>query len=191
MATLAALASTSRAFLPGIVTATDRMELVRLGIAIGLGAAVFEEIGWTGFAIPHVRQRYGVFATGLIVGVSWGAWHLLTNLFWAIGATSGDLPLSIFVPLSVIGMLIGYLAAFRVLMVWLYERTGSVLLAIVMHASLTASVLILDPAGLSGAALLIYAFALAAVVWAAVALVVRRYSAHRAQPALRETRRAA
>ena len=156
IATLAALASTSPAFLPGIVTATDRMELVRLGIAVGLGAAVFEEIGWTGFAIPHVRQRYGVFATGLIVGVLWGAWHLLTNVFWAIGATSGELPLSIFVPVSVIGMLIGYLAAFRVLMVWLYERTGSVFLAIVMHASLTASVLILDPAGLSGAALLTY-----------------------------------
>ena len=59
-----------------------------------------------------------------------------------------------------------------------------------MHASLTASVLILDPAGLSGAALLTYAFALAAVVWAAGAIVARRYGWARAQPALREIGRA-
>ncbi len=190
-ATLAALSSISPAFLPGIIVSTDRMELVLFGIAVALGAGVFEEIGWTGFAIPHVRQRYGVLATGLIVGVSWGAWHLLTNVFWAVGATAGELPLSIFVPASVIGALIGYLAAFRVLMVWLYERTGSVLLAIVMHASLTASVLILDPAGLSGAALLTYTSALAAVVWAAVVFVGARYGWHVAQPPLREVRRAA
>lgn len=191
IATLAALSSISPAFLPGIITATDRMELVRFGIAVGLGAGVFEEIGWTGFAVPHVRQRYGVVATGLIVGVLWGAWHLITNVFWAVGATAGELPLSIFVPASVVGVLIGYLAAYRVLMVWLYERTGSVLLAMVMHASLTASVLILDPAGLSGAALLAYTLALAAVVWAAVAFVGARYGWDLARPPLREVRRAA
>ena len=191
MATLAALSAISPAFLPGLVTTTDRMELVLFGIAVGLAAGVFEEIGWTGFAIPHVRQRYGVVATGLIVGVLWGAWHLLTNVFWAVGATSGSLPLSIFVPASVIGVLIGYLAAFRVLMVWLYERTGSLLLAMMMHASLTASVLILDPAGLLGAPLLTYAFALAAVVWATVMVVGVRSGWHRAQPRPRETRQAA
>jgi membrane protease YdiL (CAAX protease family) len=191
IATLAALSAISPAFVPGIVTGTDRMELVLFGIAVGLAAGVFEEIGWTGFAIPHVRRRYGVVATGLIVGVVWGAWHLLTNVFWVAGATSGNLPLSIFVPASVIGMLVGYLAAFRVLMVWLYEGTGSVLLAMVMHASLTASVLILDPAGLTGTALLTYAFALASVVWAAAALVFARSDRHRAQPTLTETRRAA
>ena len=30
----------------------------------------FEELGWTGFAIPTLmRLRYGVLGTGLIVGV--------------------------------------------------------------------------------------------------------------------------
>lgn len=191
IATLAALASISPAFLPGIITAADRMELVLFGIVVAIGAGVFEEIGWTGFAIPYVRQRHGVAATGLIVGVLWGAWHLLTNVFWALGAAAGELPLSIFVPASVIGVLFGYLAAFRVLMVWLYERTGSVFLAMLMHASLTASVLILDPSGLAGTALLGYSFALAAVVWAAVALVGRRNGWQLSQSPLKEIRRAA
>jgi uncharacterized protein len=191
MATLAALASISPAFLPGIITATDRTELVLFGIAVAIGAGLFEEIGWTGFAIPQVRQHHDVVATGLIVGVLWGAWHLLTNVFWVLGATAGELPLSIFVPASVAGVLLGYLAAFRVLMVWLYERTRSVLLSMVMHASLTASVLILDPSELSGTALLSYSFALAAVVWTAVALVGWRYGWEVAQSPLEEIRPAA
>ena len=61
-----------------------------MGIAVGLGAGIFEEMGWTGFAIPRLRLRYGVLSTGLIVGVLWGAWHFFVN-FWASGVTSGEL----------------------------------------------------------------------------------------------------
>jgi uncharacterized protein len=68
-----------------------------MGIAVGLGAGFFEELGWTGFAIPRMRLRYGILSTGLIVGVLWGAWHFLMN-FWASGVTSGELSLAIFVP---------------------------------------------------------------------------------------------
>ena len=169
--TLITLSLTSSTFLPRIVTANEKTGLVLVGLAVASGAGIFEELGWTGFAIPQVRRRYGVFATGLIVGVWWGAWHLLTNVFWVSRLTAGDVPLSIFVPASVIGLLIGYLVAFRILMVWVYDYTRSLLLAIVMHASLTASVLILDPSALTGVALLGYSFALAVVVWAAVAAI--------------------
>ena len=172
--TLLALALTSWNASPGIIASTDTRDLVTFGVSIALGVGIFEELGWTGFAIPHVRRRYGVFATGLIVGVVWGAWHLLTNVFGASRVMAGDLPLSIFLPASVIGVLIGYLVAFRILMVWVYDRTGSLLLAMLMHASLTASVLILDPPALSGVALLTYSLALAATVWGAVALVAAR-----------------
>ena len=34
--------------------------------------------------------------TGLIVGVLWGAWHLLVY-FWVSGTVSGTLPLALFV----------------------------------------------------------------------------------------------
>ena len=169
--TLITLSLTSSTFLPRLVTANEKTGLVLVGLAVASGAGIFEELGWTGFAIPQVRRRYGVFATGLIVGVWWGAWHLLTNVFWVSRLTAGDVPLSIFVPASVIGLLIGYLVAFRILMVWVYDYTRSLLLAIVMHASLTASVLILDPSALTGVALLGYSFALAVVVWAAVAAI--------------------
>ena len=64
-----------------------------MGTAVGLAAGIFEELGWTGFAVPTLlgRPRYGVLGTGLIVGVLWGAWHLPIN-FWASGVTWRALP---------------------------------------------------------------------------------------------------
>jgi CAAX protease family protein len=191
LATMFALTRISSNFLPGIFTSTDRARFVLVGLAAALGAGILEELGWTGFAIPQLRRRYGVFATGFMVGVLWGAWHLLTNVVWASRVSAGNLPLSIFLPASVFGVLVGYLAAFRVLMVWVYDRTGSLLLAMVMHASLTSSVLVLDPTPISGLDLLAYSFALATAVWATVAVVAVQNDWRFAHRPLRNVRRAA
>ena len=67
-ATLFALALTSPVFLPGIFASDDKASLLLSGIMAGLVGGLFEEPGWTGFAVPKLRQRYGVFTTGLIVG---------------------------------------------------------------------------------------------------------------------------
>jgi len=60
-------------------------------------------------------------------------------------------------------------------MVWVYERTGSLLLAILMHASWTASTFILNPpagpGAMSGASLLIYDLVSAAALWVVVAVL--------------------
>jgi hypothetical protein len=72
-AILLALSLRSREFLPTIVTSDGKAALVLGGIVAGLMAGIFEELGWTGFAIPtQMRLRYGVLGTGLIVGVLWG-----------------------------------------------------------------------------------------------------------------------
>jgi membrane protease YdiL (CAAX protease family) len=169
-ATLFALSLTSQAFLPGIFTSDDKATLLLVGLAVGLAAGIFEELGWAGFAIPRLRLRHGVLATGLLVGVWWSAWHLLPNI-WASRASSGELAVSVFLAATVFGVFVGYLTAFRVLMVWVYDRTESLLVAMLMHMSFTASLLILNPLGISGAALMTYSFALAAAVWVVVAAV--------------------
>ena len=126
----------SPAFVPGIVTSADKVTLLVSGLMAGILVGVFEELGWTGFAIPRLRLRYGVLATGLIVGLVWGLWHM--PLFTASARASQSIsPL-----LSLAVMLFSFLPAFRVLMVWVYDRTGSLLVAALMHASQTATTLI-------------------------------------------------
>ncbi len=170
-AVLLALSLISPVFRPSIFTTNDKVSLLLFGISGALGAGIFEELGWTGFAVPRLRLRYGVLTSGLIVGVLWGAWHLLTNDFWASGTTSGALPLALFMTVNGFLFLVGQLPAYRVLMVWVYDRTGSLLVAMLMHASLTASTLILGPATISGVPILTYDLALAAAMWVVVAAV--------------------
>jgi len=158
-------------FLPSIVTTSDRASLLTFGIAGAVMVGVFEELGWTGFAISTLRPRYGPLATGLLVGVPWGAWHLLTNDLWISSTHSGGLPLAVFVIVNGFGLVVGQLPAYRVLMVWVYDRTGSLFVAMLMHASLSACTFILGPAVVTGLALVAYGFALAAAWWIVVAVV--------------------
>jgi len=181
---LFALSLASPAFLPGIVTADDKVAYLLFNLWVALTAGILEEIGWTGFAVPALRRRYGVLATGLIVGVLWGAWHFLGNVA-AAATVSGTLSLSIFLPLILFDLLIGSLVAFRVLMVWVYDRTGSLLVAMLMHVSLTASIRILNPVPNEGVSLLIYGFGLAAVMWGVVVAVAVATGGHRARSPLR------
>jgi CAAX protease family protein len=180
-ATLLVLSIASPAFIPGIVTSDQKAFLLVVSLAVGLSAGVFEELGWTGFAIPTLRQRHGVLATGLIVGIWWSAWHLFP-LIWASHAASGDLSMPVYLAATIAGVFVGYLTAFRVLMVWIYERTKSIFLGMLMHVSITASLLMLNPLGISGGNLQLYSFALAAATWVAVAVIsvgMRRQSRHR------------
>ena len=151
-----------------IFTADSSAPILLAGLSAGL-TTVFEELGWTGFAVPRLRRRYSVFSTGLILGVVWGAWHLLQGL-WIGGTYAGSLPLALFVPLSfIVGT--AQLTAYRVLMVWVHDRTQSLLVATLMHASLTASTVFIFTPEATGVAGLIYSATLAASLWIVVAAV--------------------
>jgi len=175
-----ALSLTYTEFLPSILTSDDRASVLLMGIFAGLMAGIFEELGWTGFAVPTLlRLRYGVLSTGLIVGVPWAVWHLLVT-FWASGTISGEFALASYLIDPFL-----FLVAFRVLMVWVYDRSGSLLLAILMHTSLTASSLILG-AGVVGIPLLTFDLIWAAMLWVVVAVVAASNRRHLSrQPASR------
>ncbi|MFN8486245.1 MAG: CPBP family intramembrane glutamic endopeptidase [Caldilineaceae bacterium] len=168
-AVLFTLSLSAPAFLPGILNTKDKVALLLFGIAWGLiGGGFLEELGWTGFAVPKLRLRYGVFTTALIVGILWGVWHFLIA-FWSSSSLAGEDSLTIFI-LGFLAFYLGALPAYRVLMVWVYDRTGSLLVAMLMHASLSASTLILQPLA-TGAPYLIWNLGLAAVLWIVVAAV--------------------
>jgi uncharacterized protein len=82
-----------------------------LVVTIGGG---FEEPGWRGFALPRLQAQHTPVKATLALGVVWGVWHL---------------PLY---GLAFVGPI-----AFAFFYTWLYNRTGSVLLCILLHASFT------------------------------------------------------
>ena len=91
--------------------------------AVFLVAALGEELGWTGYALPALRARHGPWSAALTIGLAWAAWHVPSLVqagraagwiaWWALGTV-----------------------AMRVLLVWLHERGGeSVFLVALAHAT--------------------------------------------------------
>ena len=82
-----------------------------------------EEMGWRGYALPRLLERYSTTVAALAVGVGWAVWHL--PLF-AIQGTRQSGPFALYL-VGVVGL--------SVVLAWLYVRSsGSVLLVAVFHA---------------------------------------------------------
>lgn len=84
-----------------------------------------EELGWRGFALPRLLERFDAVTASLVIGAVWAVWHL--PLFVVEGSSQYGTP---FVPYAI------SLLALSMLFTWLYRATGrSVLLVMILHAS--------------------------------------------------------
>lgn len=153
----------SPAFMPVLLESEDKLSLLVTGLAIGLVVGVFEELGWTGFAAEKLRVRFGVMLSGLVIGIIWGVWHL--PLFLG-AALSSEIPAFLYL----IVLLCSFLPAYRILMVWLYSKSNSLLLAVLMHAPLAGSQLILIPVTLNGNQIIAFDLILGIALWVLVLL---------------------
>ncbi|WP_340110970.1 CPBP family intramembrane glutamic endopeptidase [Maribellus mangrovi] len=145
------------------IVTDDLIGLISLGLIGGLFVGFFEEVGWTGFAIPKLLRNHGILYTGLLVGIVWGAWHFI--LFWEGNSFKELIPF-----LLLVARLFSWLPAYRILMVWLYKNTNSLFLVIVMHMVLVASLAIIDPV-LEGKELLAFIVIRALILWVLVGIV--------------------
>jgi membrane protease YdiL (CAAX protease family) len=95
-----------------------------------------EEIGWTGFLQDRWQDRYHPLKLSAMVAFPWALWHL-PDFFVEEGWTIEQLgPALIFLVVEFISLFLA-----RVLIVWLYDRTGrSVLLVAGFHASFNATI---------------------------------------------------
>ena len=160
-AVLFGLSLVTPTYLPGFF-AGQGVAVAVLGSLIAAAlVGLFEEIGWTGFAIPRLRVRHGTLATGLFVGVLWGLWH--GPLFWAAAQVEDPEAW----PLVLAVMLFSFLPPFRVLLVWAHDRTGSLLIPVLMHMSLSATTIVTQLLG-RGIPTVPYDLAFAAALWAAI-----------------------
>lgn len=161
----------SPVFLPGIVTSDDKVTAIMTGIVTGvLFGGLMEELGWTGFAVPVLLKRFSTVKTALIVGILHGIWHFPVKIL-----ISGPLGLAPFLAVDLITAVVN-LTAWRILMVWIYNRTGgSLLVTMLMHASLTGSTLFILAPAATGESLVVYNLAAAAAAWIVVAAIAFIY----------------
>lgn len=101
----------------------------------------------------------------------WGVWHM-AQMWWVGSSSSGGVPPGIFLPAYFLTA-IAALTAYRVLMVWVYDRTGSLFVAVIMHGSdIMCTLFVLAPPT-TGLPFLVYSAAFVAVLWLVVAVVAR------------------
>lgn len=120
-----------------------KMNFFPIGILFGLPAGFFEEIGWTGYAMPRLLGSYSKFRAGIILGLAWGFWHLPVIDF--LGTATPHKPYLFFFFFGFILIL----TAMRALMTWVYSNTGSVLIVQIMHAVSTGCLVMLGPNGVT------------------------------------------
>ncbi len=93
-------------------------------VLIILTGSFAEELGWRGFALPRLQQRYGPVLGTIILGTLHGLWHLPAFFTRLLGPFS--LP-------NYAGFLIGAIAL-TFLFTWIFNHTrGSVLIATLTH----------------------------------------------------------
>lgn len=180
---LFALSLISPDFLPRLFVTDDKVFLLWFSVISGLLVGIFEELGWTGFAAHTLlRSRRSILGTGLIVGLWFAAWDFLV-VFRVSDSTSaaGTVPLALFLPAS----LFTWLPAYRVLMVWVYDHTGSLLVAMLMHTSLVVFWTSLTPLPITGMPLVTYYLGVTAVMWVVIAVVLRLQTLHQSRFAVR------
>jgi membrane protease YdiL (CAAX protease family) len=96
-----------------------------------------EEQGWRGFALPQLQQRYSALTSGVIVGVAWCLWHV--PLFFVPGLSFPGGETILTAPAQIVWTGLGTIGA-SIIFTWVYNNTrGSLLLAVLFHASLNAT----------------------------------------------------
>jgi membrane protease YdiL (CAAX protease family) len=134
-----------------------------LGLAFGIPAGFFEEIGWTGFAFPKMSLKLPPLHAAILLGLLWGLWHVPVINFLGTAVPHGAYWLHFFLAFT------AAMTAMRVLISWLYTHTKSIPLAQFMHACSTGSLVVFSPPAANAAQEAFWYAAYAAVLWLLVA----------------------
>jgi membrane protease YdiL (CAAX protease family) len=111
---------------PLVFTGSDWAALPIFLLVAALTDGLGEELGWRGFALPRLLSRQTPLVASLVLGAVWAAWHL--PLVWTPGATLYQRPL---------WLLVADLMAKAMIFTWVFLHTrGSVLIAVLLHASM-------------------------------------------------------
>jgi uncharacterized protein len=120
------------------------LDRLALGIIWPLFAGFGEEFGWRAFMLPRLQQRFKGLPAALIVGVTWGCWHMMADF---IGLRSYGW---LFIPYFLLaGPLL--LTAHAIIMSWIYNSTGNMAYIVLYHFTITSSAILLPTLNLGPA----------------------------------------
>jgi len=115
--------------------------MIPLAIAISTPVQAGEEIGWRGYALPGLAERFGLARASLLLGLIWALWHL--PLFFVRWADTYGQSFPLFA-LQVVALSVAF--------AWLWAKTNqSLLLPMLLHAAVNNSKDIV-PSAVQGAA---------------------------------------
>ena len=108
---------------------TGSLALIPLAIAFSTPFQAGEEIGWRGFALPRLADRFGLRIASVLLGVIWAIWHL--PQFFIAGVDTYHQSFVVWAPQVV---------AISIALAWLYAKSGgSLLLVMLMHSAINNS----------------------------------------------------
>jgi len=100
-----------------------------------------EEVGWRGFLLPRLQQKYSGLTSAIVLSVIWALWHLPVFSFSAGLSQMG--------PAEILGWYISLLTG-TVLLTWMYNGArNSVLIVAAFHAALDVAMTSPGPDSLS------------------------------------------
>lgn len=92
---------------------------------------VLEELGWRGYVLDRLQEKYSALISSLILGALWGPWHL--PAFFLQGSIFGLMP---FASLT-FWLYMFHAVVISIYFTWIYNNTGrSTLSAILLHITL-------------------------------------------------------
>lgn len=151
--------------------------MLTIAVVAGLfPGAVGEELGWRGYALPRLQERYDALVASLVLGVVWAVWHLPTFFVEFTGQASLPMEWLLF---EIVGASILY--------AWVVNNAdGSVLLAILFHGANNSLTPVVFPGIVAAGYADTFAMVTALSVWivaAVVVLVFGRTALSRTRPA--------
>jgi len=130
-----------------------------IGLAFGVPAGVFEEVGWTGYLLPKLSAHLGWKRASVLLGVLWGLWHL--PVIDALGAAT---PHRRWLPAFFLAFVV-LLTGLRIIMSWAATRTRSIAIAQLVHISSTGSLVVLGPKAVTAGQETIWYAGYAVLLW--------------------------
>lgn len=93
-----------------------------------------EEFGWRGFALPLLDHKRKLIASSVLIGIIWALWH--APLFWARTGTA----ISGFeIDSYLVGLFFLAVIGSSFIYTWLFNHTGSLAAAILLHLGMNSS----------------------------------------------------